>query len=84
MAKLKKEKGITLIALVVTIVILIILSAVVIKSIIDNNLARVATKAGEDYIAAQQSEAQYLAEIDTYIAGIKDKVGSLGEDRNNK
>ena len=42
-AKIKKESAITLIALVITIIILVILASVAIKSLMDSRIIEVAT-----------------------------------------
>lgn len=57
----KQNKGITLIALIITIVILLILSAVVINVIIgDNGLFKIAKNAVTDYKTAEQNERNEL------------------------
>ena len=63
-----KEKGITLIALVITIVILLILSAVVIRlSLGEGGLADKAKEATENYQIAEQTEMDSIAEIENQI-----------------
>ena len=73
-SKLKKNKAITLIALVITIVILIILAGVVISLSLGNNgLFNKAKEAKEKYINAQDYEETEIArvsnEIDDYVDG---------------
>ena len=70
----EKNKGITLIALVITIVVLIILASVAITlSLGDNGIFKKATKAKEDTLTAQNEEAMQIAEATNSIDGI---VGS--------
>ena len=57
---MKKNKGITLIALIITIIILIILTAVTINNVIGTDLIGFATKAVENYIEAEQREKNIL------------------------
>ena len=68
MNKGKQEKGITLIALVITIVILLILSAVVINLALgEGGLADKAKEATENYQIAEQAEMESIAEIENQI-----------------
>ena len=61
----KGRGGITLIALVITIVILLILSAVVINMALGNGgLAQKAKEATENYQIAEQAEMESIAEIE--------------------
>ena len=61
----KGRGGITLIALVITIVILLILSAVVINMALGNGgLAQKAKEATENYKLAEQAEMESIAEIE--------------------
>ena len=71
---MKEKKGITLIALVITIVILIILAGVLVSITLGNNgLFGKAKTAKEMYINAQEYEdteiAKYSNEIDSYVGG---------------
>lgn len=64
----KKEKGITLIALVVTIVVLLILAAVTINiAFSQNGLFGRARNAANSYKAAEQNESTGLNEVSAYI-----------------
>lgn len=76
MKKLKQNKGITLIALIITIIILLILAGVTINVLIGNNgLFKTAKKAGEDYIKSQLKE-----ELEIEIANIQSKKIANGEE----
>ena len=56
MKKLKKQKGITLVALIITIVVLLILAVVAIGAVTDSNIIKYAQKAENDYTIAQEKE----------------------------
>ena len=73
----KKEKGITLIALVITIIILLILAAVTIAALSgDNGILKNAAKAKEETERAQAEENQTLAELEALIEnGGEDTTG---------
>lgn len=72
--KLKSEKGITLIALIITIIVLIILAAVTIKILTHDGLAQLAAKAGESYQKSQDDEMGMLNEVEYNIkAGLNKK-----------
>ncbi len=72
---MKKNEGITLIALIITIIILIILTAVTINNVIGTDLIGFATKAVENYTDAAKDEADKVDKL----AGTLDNQG-VGED----
>ena len=83
-AKMQKlqEKGITLIALVVTIVILLILAGVTLNiALSDNGLFNKAKKAVEDYKAASESEAISIYMISSQLEGKENRIGKTLLDR---
>lgn len=58
---LKGQKGITLVALVITIIVLLILAGVTITLTLgENGIFKTAEKAGENYTQAQREELQGL------------------------
>ena len=57
---MKKNEGITLIALILTIIILVILTAVTLNNVIGSNLIGFATKAAENYIDAAEEENKVI------------------------
>jgi len=58
---MKKERGVTLVALVITIIVLLILAAVSITTLFgQEGIITKAQKAGEDTKAAANNEAQFL------------------------
>ena len=60
---MKKNKGITLIALIITIIILIILTAVTINNVIGTDLIGFATKAVENYTDVAKDEADKVDKL---------------------
>lgn len=70
---MKKENAITLIALVISIIVIIILSGVVINTLINGGIIDKAKSATQEYKNAQDYEetqiAKYTNEIDNYIDG---------------
>ena len=56
MKKFKKEKGITLVALIITIVVLLILAVVTINSIQGDGVIKYAQNAADDYTAKANEE----------------------------
>ena len=67
---LKNQKGITLVALVITIVILIILATVSITLALNSGLMDQAEKGAELYSNAADAEEQQIDTIETRVNGI--------------
>ena len=64
----REEKGITLVALVVTIIVLIILAGVTLNIVLDQNgIINKAQQATEDYDTAQREEQELLGVVEDYI-----------------
>lgn len=64
----KNQKGITLIALVITIIILLILAGVSLNLVLgENGLIRRAQEAKEAYTQAQSEEEQQLNEVESWM-----------------
>ncbi len=83
--KISHEKGITLVALVITIIILIILSTIAISNLFgDNGLLEKATDAGAYYsnkaVYIDDSIANMTSYIDETIGGIKSEEGRFTSD----
>jgi len=73
---LKTQKGITLVALVITIIVLLILAAVAIGAIQNKGIIKYAQNASEDYEAAEKEEQSVL---DSLLGKIKERVpGNVG------
>jgi len=70
----KEQKGITLIALIITIVVLLILAAVAISSIQENGILGYATNAADSWNIAQENEAETLQGYLDYL----DSIGKPG------
>ena len=72
----KENLGITLIALVITIIVLLVLAGITIAELSGSGLFEKAKESKEKYKNAQNDEndniAKYKNEIDTYIAGNRD------------
>lgn len=68
---MKKNKGITLVALVITIIILIILAGITLSLVLGNEgLIAKAKKGGNDYKLAATQEQDTLATINSQLDGI--------------
>ena len=67
--KTKAQKGITLIALIITIVVLLILAAVAISNIQNDGILKYAQNASSDYNKAIRDEQSILDEYLSYIKG---------------
>ena len=77
---LKKENGITLIALVITIIILIILAGISINLLLgDNGIVRKAQQAKTDTEQSRINEEKGLNEAAKYIEDIKSENGENPE-----
>ena len=75
MKGLKKNKGITLVALVVTIIVLIILAGVSISLVLGQDGVVQKAKAGRDnYAEAARLENEQIANVDAFSIGIGDVV----------
>ena len=85
MKKLKQRKGITLIALVITIIILLILAGITIASLTsENGLFKRAQQAKEETLKGQEEENvtlnSYVEWIDNYDEeGLLQKIGDINE-----
>lgn len=69
MKKTKLEKGITLVALIITIVVLLILAVVSIGTIKDSKIIEHAQNTTSDYTVAQEKEKIQLAVTEAYLVG---------------
>ena len=67
MYKFKREKGITLIALIITIIVLLILAVVTIKELTDSSIINYAQNSANDYKAAKEEENTILHSYDGFI-----------------
>lgn len=72
---MKQEKGITLVALIITIIVMLILVAVSVAVLVDSDLIGTAENAGEEWEAADDQMEDIASRdiIDTNNDGIPDK-----------
>ena len=84
MKKTKMEKGITLIALIITIVVLLILAAVAINSIQNDGILHYATNAASSWNQAQKNEQTLLDGYLEYLDGGSKILDTNGNDIRNK
>lgn len=79
-----KEQGITLLALIITIIVLVILAAVTINAAFSNRIIDTAVNGALNYADAQNKEKVTFDELDGSIQNIVNKLrdyGGRGEDR---
>ena len=72
---LKEQKGITLVALVITIIVLVILVGVTLSVAINSGLINNAKKAVKDYNTVQANESDY-------VNNVADQVNDILNDKN--
>lgn len=77
----RRERGITLVALIITIIVLIILSAVTIFAFTKSGLLQTASKGTENYANAQEYEQKVMNDIDKHAQNIVNNIteGGNGE-----
>ena len=64
---MRRQNGITLVALIITIIILLILAVVAISAVSNDGIFNHAQKAANDWEAAQVNEQQYFDHANSYI-----------------
>lgn len=65
---LKEQKGITLVALVITIIVLLILAGITISLVLgENGILNKASGAGKNYVNAANDERKTLNDVDEYM-----------------
>ena len=74
--KIKEEKGITLVALIITIIVLIILAAVTIKIAFDSNFLKIAAEGAENYAKAQEKEEEIMQNLSDFSEGVVRNITS--------
>ena len=72
---MRKEKGITLVALIITIIVLLILAAVTIMSLNGDNIITKSREAKDKYASAQDYEESKLLEYDNIMHNIMINAG---------
>lgn len=75
---MRKERGITLVALVITLLLLLILTAVVVKSIIDMDVIKLTADAAEKYKQEEKFELDEMNKINDILTGtLGDITGAI-------
>ena len=74
MSKFKKERGITLIALIITIIILVILAAVSIRAVTNMKIVDYAINGSQNYVAAGKNENKMLDDTASFLDNAVAKV----------
>ncbi len=67
MKRTKTQKGITLVALIITIIVLLILAVVTIGAITNQGMINYAVNAKDDYNAEAQREAETINMLENYL-----------------
>ena len=75
MNKFKTQKGITLVALIITVIVLLILAVVTIKEIQSGSIVEYAKKASGDYKQKQDEEDTILGKYEAELDKAYDNVG---------
>lgn len=73
-----REQGITLVALIITIIILIILAAVTINAVFKSNFIQIATDGTENYSKAQVNEKNKTDQLAEYLQESAEKIENVG------
>jgi len=71
---MREQKGITLVALIITIIVMLILVGVTVSVVIESNLFDTASKAGEKYNTAWQSDRKQDDKVNIVIDGKEEQV----------
>ena len=79
MNKIKNKKGITLVALIITVVVIVILSAITINIIFKNNFIEIATKGIENYAEGQVEEERMMNNLSEFLEEIVGNITTAGE-----
>ena len=72
----KRESGITLVALIITIIILVILAAVSITAVTEGNIIGWSSKAAEKYIDATNAENTTLSQFESRWSSVDSVLSS--------
>lgn len=83
MEKINKRKGITLISLVITIILILILAGITISVLLNNGIIDKAKFAKEQYANAQQDEIQDMDSVSNEIDDILNNVTTVGTRNQN-
>ena len=72
---LKNEKGITLIALIITIIILVILAAISLRAAFETGIIDFSVKGAENYVKKAEEENKIISETESFIESIINDSG---------
>ena len=70
----KQEQGITLIALIITIIILVILAAVSIRAVYNMQIVNYAVNGSQDYGKAAKEENKVMQDTKSYLESITTRI----------
>ena len=76
---LRQENGITLVALIITVIILIILAAVSVKALTDGGFIPLTMKASQDYASAQNNEARLFDYYTNVLLKVEGNIVNAGK-----
>ena len=79
---LKKEKGITLIALIITIIILVILAAVSIRAAYNTGIIDYGINGTQKYAEEGKKEKRVLSDTEEFMKSMLNKINNIGESNN--
>lgn len=74
---LREEKGITLVALIITIIVLIILAAVTIMAVQNSDMTNIAVNGTQNYAQAQVDESQKMQNAYTMLSETVSNLQSI-------
>ena len=77
---MKKEKGITLVALIITIIVLIILAAITLQTLVVDGVLNLAMQGSINYSQAQSNEISMLNELNGKLQDVTKELGDDGEE----
>ena len=73
-ARIRQERGITLMALIITIIVLVILAAITIGTAYTSGIIQMGTQGAKDYAVASSKENEILNETTTYVENVVKRI----------
>lgn len=83
MPKIKRERGITLVALIITIIVLILLAAVTIFAFTESGILQTTSKEAENYANIQRYEEEVIQIISDFADDVVRNITSIGGESND-
>lgn len=77
---MKNNKGITLVALIITIIVLLIIAVIAIRQVTNKNIVTEAQNAREKYVGAQANEEVDIQNSVDYIREVKNQIQNNTEE----